>query len=45
MVCFGFNRTPVLALQVDEVSALEGTRRNYKIYPTNSKPLKELLDV
>ena len=45
MVCFGFNRTPVLALQVDEVSDLEGTKRNYKIYSTNGRPLKELLEV
>ena len=45
MVCFGFNRTPVLALQVDEVFDLEGTKRNYKIYPANGRPLKELLEV
>ncbi len=45
MVCFSFNRTPVLALRLDEVFGIESTRRNYKIYPTNGKPLKELLKV
>jgi len=45
MVCFGFNHTPVLALQVDEVFDFEGTKRNYKIYPTSGRPLKELLEV
>lgn len=45
MVCFGFNRMPVLALHVDEISGLESTKHNYKIYPTNGRPLKELLKV
>jgi len=37
--------TPMLALHVDEISGLEITKHNYKIYPTNGSPLKELLRV
>jgi len=36
---------PMLALHTDEVSGLESTKHNYKIYPTNGSPLKELLKV
>jgi Holliday junction resolvase len=44
LICFGFNRTPALALRVDEITELKSTRHNYKIYPGDGMPLKELLD-
>lgn len=43
LLCFGFHRSPVLALPVKKATGLERTRRNYKIYPTDGKPLKEIL--
>ena len=42
-LCFGFHRTPVLALPLKKVSALERTKHSYKIYPKDGMPLKELL--
>lgn len=43
LICFGFNRTPVLALAIDHVRRLQGTRLSYKLYPTDGRPLTELL--
>ncbi len=43
LLCFGFRRTAVLALPIDKVASLKGTRLYYKIHPTDGKPLKELL--
>jgi len=43
LVCFGFNRTPVLALAIEHVRRLKGTRLSYKLYPTDGLPLTELL--
>lgn len=43
LLCFGFYRTPPLALPVGRARNLESTKHNYKIYPTDGKPLKELL--
>jgi Holliday junction resolvase len=43
MICFGFRRTPVLAISVDEISELKGTKLHYKLYPTDGKPLREIL--
>ena len=43
LLCFGFHRSPVLALPVQRATDLERTRRNYKIYPADGKPLKEIL--
>ena len=42
-LCFGFHRTPVLALPLKRISALERTKHSYKIYPKDGIPLKELL--
>jgi Holliday junction resolvase len=43
LICFGFNRTPVLALAIDQVRCTDGTRLSYKLYPTDGRPLTELL--
>jgi Holliday junction resolvase len=43
LICFGFNRTPVLALSIDQVRYTDGTRLSYKLYPTDGRPLTELL--
>ncbi len=43
LLCFGFHRTPVLALPLKKVARLKSTKCNYKIYPTDGKPLKEIL--
>jgi len=43
LVCFGFNRTPVLALAIEHVRRLKGTRLSYKLYPTDGRPLIKLL--
>ena len=42
-LCFGFHRTPVLALPLERVSALKRTKQSYKIYPEDGILLKELL--
>ena len=43
LVCFGFNRTPILALAIEHVRRLKGTRLSYKLYLTDGRPLAELL--
>jgi Holliday junction resolvase len=43
MVCFGFHRTPVLALPIEKIADLKSTKLHYKLYPTDGKPLKEIL--
>ncbi|MEW6592106.1 MAG: restriction endonuclease [Candidatus Hadarchaeota archaeon] len=43
LVCFGFMRTPVLALNLKEISKLPSTRLYYKIQMGDGRPLKELL--
>jgi hypothetical protein len=43
MVCFGFRRTPVLAINLNGLNGLEETRLYYKLTPDKGKPLKELL--
>jgi Holliday junction resolvase len=43
LICFGFNRSPVLTLAIDQVRCTDGTRLSYKLYPTDGRPLTELL--
>jgi Holliday junction resolvase len=43
MVCFGFRRTPVLAIPAEKISELRGTKLYYKLYPRDGRPLKEIL--
>lgn len=43
MICFGFRRTPVLALPIEKIADLKSTKLHYKLYPTDGKPLKEIL--
>ena len=43
LICFGFNRTPVLTLPIDRVSCMNGTRLSFKLHPTDGHPLVELL--
>lgn len=43
LVCFGFNRSPVLTLPIDQVRCTSGTRLSYKLFPTDGRPLTELL--
>lgn len=44
LVCFGFHRTPVLALPLEKISALKRTEYSYKICPGDGVPLKKLLE-
>lgn len=43
LVCFGFRRTPVLAIGLGEIPKLPGTRLYYKLQLGDGKPLKDLL--
>jgi Holliday junction resolvase len=43
LVCFGFMRTPVLAIRLEEISKLPSTRLYYKIQLGDGKPLKDML--
>ena len=43
MVCFGFHRTPALAIPLKRIQALKRTKHSYKIYPDDGIPLRELL--
>jgi hypothetical protein len=43
LVCFGFKRTPILALPLEHVQRLKGTRLSYKLYPADGRPLAKLL--
>jgi Holliday junction resolvase len=43
LICFGFNRSPVFALPIEQVHFTKGTRLSYKLYPTDGHPLTELL--
>lgn len=43
LVCFGFVRTPIFVLTLDQISRLKATRLNYKLYPNDGRPLVEFL--
>lgn len=43
LICFGFRRTPILVITLDEIHRLENTRLSYKLHPTDGRPLIELL--
>ncbi|MEW6222009.1 MAG: hypothetical protein AB1476_01620 [Candidatus Hadarchaeota archaeon] len=43
IVCFGFRRTPVMALGLKDISKLPSTRLYYKIQLGDGRPLKEML--
>lgn len=43
MICFGFNRTPILAVTLEQIRHLRATKLSYKLYPTDGHPLAELL--
>jgi Holliday junction resolvase len=43
LVCFGFKRTPILALPLEQVRRLKGARLSYKLYPTDGRPLIKFL--
>jgi Holliday junction resolvase len=43
LVCFGFRRTPILAVPLEDIQKLRKTRLCYKLAPEDGKPLKEML--
>jgi Holliday junction resolvase len=43
LICFGFRRTPILVVTLDQVPQLRGTRLSYKLYPNDGRPLAEFL--
>lgn len=43
MICFGFRRTPVLAIPLDKIADLKSTRLYYKLHLGDGKPLKDIL--
>lgn len=43
LICFGFRRTPVLVITLDEVRRLEAKRLSYKLRPCDGRPLAEFL--
>lgn len=43
LICFGFVRTPILVLTLDQIPCLKATRLNYKLYPKDGRPLMEFL--
>ncbi len=43
LVCFGFYRSPIYVLTVDEMKKLERTKLNYKLKLGDGTPLKEFL--
>lgn len=43
LICFGFNRTPILAVTLEQIHHLRSTRLSYKLYSTDGHPLVELL--
>jgi len=43
LICFGFRRTPVLAIPLDDVLRLEAKRLSYKLRPGDGRPLVEFL--
>ncbi|MDI6820278.1 MAG: restriction endonuclease [Candidatus Hodarchaeaceae archaeon] len=43
IICFGFKRTPVLAVTLEQIRHLRATRLSYKLYPTDGHRLDELL--
>jgi Holliday junction resolvase len=43
LVCFGFRRTPILAVSLNEIDKLRKTRLYYKLTLEDGKPLKEML--
>lgn len=44
MVCFGFRRTPILALKIGEIKKLPKTKVYYRIDPNVGRPLREILE-
>jgi len=43
LICFGFRRTPILAVTLEQIRHLRATRLSYKLYPTDGHPLIKLL--
>lgn len=43
LVCFGFYRTPIYTITVDEVQKVESTKLSYKLKPGTGTPLAEFL--
>jgi len=43
LICFGFRRTPVLVITLDEVRQLEAKRLSYKLRLGDGRPLAEFL--
>lgn len=43
IVCFGFRRTPILALKIKEIRKLPQSKMYYRIDPNVGRPLKEIL--
>jgi len=44
LICFGFRRTPIFAITIDQVPRLDCTRLSYKVYPSDGCPLAEFLE-
>jgi Holliday junction resolvase len=43
LVCFGFRRTPILTVTLEEIGELSKTRLHFKLTPENGRPLKDML--
>lgn len=43
LVCFGFRRTPILVVPLEEIARLEKSRLYYKLGAGDGRPLKDLL--
>jgi Holliday junction resolvase len=43
LVCFGFKRTPIFVVTLNELSQLESTRLSYKLKLGDGRPLAEFL--
>jgi Holliday junction resolvase len=43
LICFGFRRTPIFVVTLDELPRLESTCISYKLKPSDGRPLAEFL--
>lgn len=43
LICFGFRRSPIFVITLDQVPRLGATRLSYKLNPSDGCPLSEFL--
>ncbi len=43
LICFGFNRTPVYAIRIENLRNVESTKKSYKLSPNSGILLKDIL--